>query len=141
MKVLNASDVRSDWGNFIDSVVREKPKFIKRSRDLTFMSSLDALETMLVAYTFNAQLYVENDKSVTLSLEEIDIVVNGENEDKALLVLAEDILEYAEDYYSEFNYWASAPNRKAHLPYVLKVLIQQDIEKIKSLITVKRQGV
>jgi len=39
-----------------------------------------------------------------------------------------------EKYYNEFEYWYSAPNRKAHLPYVLKVLLQDETEDILSMI-------
>lgn len=40
MFALNVTDVRKDWGGFIDSVIREKPKFVKRSRDFMLTTSI-----------------------------------------------------------------------------------------------------
>ena len=44
------------------------------------------------------------------------------------------ILEYAEDYYKEFQVWSAAPNRKGHVPYVLKALITGDASKLGDMI-------
>ena len=67
--------------------------------------------------------------------DEIDLIVNAETEEEAITKLAEEILEYAEDFYNEFNVWSIAPNRKAHIPYVFKVLILDDIKKVEELIS------
>jgi hypothetical protein len=134
MLTLNATDVRKEWGGFIDSVIREKPKLIKRSRDYIFASSLDMLNELLKAYTFTAELLTEADGSITASLKEIDIVVNGKDKEEALDNLACDLVEYAEEFYNEFEYWFSAPNRKQHLPYVLNVLVQDNVKKVKEII-------
>jgi len=134
MLAMNATDVRNDWSSIVDSVVREKPKFIKRTRDYMFLSNLEVLEGLLALYTFNAEIFAEEDGSVTLSLFEIDLIENGKDEQEARLNLAKSILEYSEDYYKEFSFWSSAPNRKPHVPYVFKSLILNDIEKIGELI-------
>jgi hypothetical protein len=137
MFALNASEVRREWGGFIDSVVREKPKIIKRSRDYIFATSLDQFKVILKAYSFTASLFVEENGSITASLNEIDIITNGSNADEALAKAAEELKDYAEEYYTEFEYWYSAPNRKPHLPYVLNVLCQGNIEGVKSIIDAK----
>jgi len=134
LEAINATDVRKDWGRFIDSVVRNKPKFIKRSRDYIFAASIDMLNEMLKEYTLTATVYEEENGTITAELEEIDIAANGSTEEEALDILASDLQEYAEEYYNEFEYWYSAPNRKAHLPYVLKVLLQDETEDILSMI-------
>jgi len=72
----------------------------------------------------------EADGSVTLSLNEIDLVENGKDESEARTKLAASILEYAEDYYNDFTYWGTAPNRRSHVPYVFKALFIGDIQKI-----------
>ncbi|MBQ3968599.1 MAG: hypothetical protein II688_07920, partial [Lachnospiraceae bacterium] len=88
------------------------------------------MEELLEGYSYSAVLMKENDGSVTLALNEIDLVENGKDEYDARLKLASAILEYAEDYYSDFSYWGSAPNRKSHIPYVFKALFIGDIQKI-----------
>ena len=72
-------------------------------------------------YLFSAHsemgVCLAHDGSVTLSLNEIDLVENGQTEDEAKWKLADSILEYSENFYNDFNYWSTAPNRKAHIPY------------------------
>ena len=130
MLAKNATEVRKEWSSVIDSVVRDKPTFIKRTRDKMWLSNLETMAEILEAYQFTAQKYVEEDGSVTLALNEIDLVENAENEPMARIKLAAAILEYASDYYNDYAYWSSAPNRKKHIPYVFKALIMEDVEKL-----------
>jgi hypothetical protein len=58
---------------------------------------------------------------------------NGVDERDAIRKMAAAILDYSQDYYNEFDYWFRA-NRKSHLPYVIKALLLNDIEKIGELI-------
>lgn len=134
MITINATDVRNDWSAVVDSVVRGKPRFIKRTRDYMFMSNISILESMLEPYTFTAKEFGEDDGSVTLSLNEMDLVDNGKDKQEALLNLAKDILEYAEIFFEDFDGWARG-ERKAHIPYLLKALIINDAEKIRGLIS------
>jgi len=133
MLAMNATQVRNEWSAVVDAVIREKPQFIKRTRDYMLLSNVDTLERLLVAYSFHAAVFVEEDDSVTMSLDEIDLTENGEDERSARLKMANAILEYALDYYNDFAYWARG-NREAHLPYVFKALILNDVEKIGGLI-------
>ena len=87
-------------------------------------------EDSLSDYSFSALRIDEEDGSVTLALNEIDLVENDTDESDARARLAAAILEYAENYYSDFSYWSSAPNRASHIPYVLKALFIGDIQKI-----------
>lgn len=134
MFTLNATDVRQNWSAIMECAVREKPQFIKRTRDYMVLADIKFLEELLAAYHFTADRFNEDDGSVTLSLKELDLVENSKTEDEAKLLLGHSILEYAEDYYSEFNLWNSAPNRKGHIPYVLKALIINDAKKIGDII-------
>jgi PHD/YefM family antitoxin component YafN of YafNO toxin-antitoxin module len=130
MFTISATEARKEWSSLIDTVVREKPAFVTRTRDLIILSNLQTMEALLERYSFTAEEFIEDNGSVTLSLNEIDLVVNSETKEKAVLMLAEELKEYAEEYYNEFNFWSNAPNRKSHLPYVLKVLLLDDINKI-----------
>lgn len=140
MITLNATDVRKDWSSVFDAAIREKPQFIKRTRDYAFFANIDILKTMLENYKFTADKYIEEDGSITLSLREIDLVVNDKSEKTTRSLLAHDINEYAEDYYHNFQRWYASSNRKPHLPYVLKVLIIDSIEEIAELINICQTG-
>ena len=130
MLMEQATTVRKEWSAVCDSVIHEKPKFIKRTRDKMWFSNLETMADILQAYHFTAMKYIEDDGSVTLSLNEIDLVENGKNEQEARYNLAKSILEYSLDYYNEYEMYSRSPNRKKHIPYIFKALIIDDLEKI-----------
>ena len=130
LQLMNATDVRKKWSSVVDATVRVKPQFFKRTRDYVFLSDFHFMEDLLAGYSYSATQMTEEDGSITLALNEIDLVENGKDEKDARKKLASAILEYAEDYYSDFSYWGSAPNRKSHIPYVFKALFIGDIQKI-----------
>lgn len=130
MLTMNATEVRKNWSEVSESVIREKPKFIKKTRDYMMLSNMDFINTLLSGYEFSAKKYIEEDGSVTLSLNEIALVENAPTEEEAIRLLSNSILEYAVDFYNDFNFWASAPNKKSEIPYVFKALALDDAEKI-----------
>ncbi|MBR6770141.1 MAG: hypothetical protein IKM28_02670, partial [Lachnospiraceae bacterium] len=44
--------------------------------------------------------------------------------------LQEEILEYAEEYYQNYDMYFHTPNRKGHVPYIFKALIMDAPEAI-----------
>jgi hypothetical protein len=135
MTTCNATEVRNNWSEYSDKVIREKPLFIKKTREYMFLSSLEQLCLILDGYDFSANLLKEENGSVTASLNEIDLIENADSEEGARLALGKSLLDYAEDYFDDFKVWNAAPNRKKHLPYVLKALTINDAALIgKSLI-------
>lgn len=130
MLMEQATAVRKEWSAVCDSVIHEKPKFIKRTRDKMWFSSLETMSEILDAYKFTAYKYIEDDGSVTLSLNEIDLVENGENEQAARIALGKAILEYSADYYNDYALYSHSPNRKGHIPYIFKALIMDSPELI-----------
>ncbi|MCD8014505.1 MAG: hypothetical protein LUG99_15280 [Lachnospiraceae bacterium] len=130
MLMEQATDVRKQWSAVCDSVIHDKPKFIKRTRDRMWFSNLETMSEILAAYHFTAQKYVEEDGSITLSLNEIDLIENGCDEHIARLAMGNAILEYSEEYYNEYELYSRSPNRKSHVPYIFKALITDDPEQI-----------
>lgn len=127
---LTASEARKEWSQMIDNVVREKPQFVKRTRDSILITDFNLMKDILDVYQFTANEYIEDDDTVTLSLNEIDLVENGSSEEEARMKLAQEILTYAYDYYESYQSWSVSPNRRQHIPYVLKALILRDINQI-----------
>lgn len=122
MNVLNATDVRKNWSVTLDAIVHDKPAYIKRTHDNIALMDVSTLNELLAGYKYTADKYDEDDGSVTLSLRELDIVVNDADLEATKRRLAEYIKEYAEEFYSEYNVWSKASNRKGHIPYVFKAL-------------------
>ena len=137
MVAINATTARNEWSSVLESVIREKPAFIKRTRDYLFLSDIGVLENLLSAYSYHAETFTEDDGSVTLSLNEIDLVENAADMPTAKSRLAVAILDYAQDYYKEFTYWARG-NRKSQIPYVFKALLLNDADKIGGFIECRR---
>ena len=138
MYTLNATEVRKNWSAVSDRAIREKPQLIKRTRDYMVLSSVDFIRELLSGYRFSAEEFVEDDGSVTLSLNEFDIAENAPTEDEAKEKLAAALLEYAHEFYDDFEYWSKAPNRKSHIPYVFKALMTDDTKEIKESIVCRR---
>jgi len=134
MLMEQATLVRKEWSAVCDSVIHEKPKFIKRTRDKMWFSNLETMSEILQAYQFTAFKYLEDDGSITLSLNEIDLIVNGKNEGEARFSLGQSILDYSLDYYNEYETYSHSPNRKKHIPYIFKALIIDDPQKIGDIV-------
>ena len=125
MVLEQATAVRKDWSNVCDSVVRERPQFIRRTHDEMVLSSFETMLSLLKEYKFTASGCKEKDGSVSLALNEMDIVVNGATIEIARQRMGEAILEYAEEYYENYALYSHSPNRKSHEPYVMKALLIQ----------------
>ncbi|HHY64947.1 MAG TPA: hypothetical protein GX501_07850 [Clostridiaceae bacterium] len=134
MLAVNATDVRKDFGRYIDEIVRVKPIFIKRSRDYFMGISLNMARELVKDVVFTADKYIEDDYSVTLSLHDFDIVMNDSDESSALDSLIEDLKEYALEFYEDIEYWSSDINRRKQLPKILKILLTNDNEELKESI-------
>ena len=124
---INATEVRKEWSSVVDGVIRERPILIKRTRDKIWLSDVQTMADILNAYQFTEEHFVEDDASITLSLNEMDLIKNAATETEARLLLAQSIAEYAAEYYEHYAVYSKAPNRKAHIPYVFKALLTEDI--------------
>jgi hypothetical protein len=133
-EILNATEVRKDWGRFIDSVVHGKPGIIKRNRDIILSLSIPQAKALLQNVSFKAYFIKEEDGTVTAGLEDIDLLVNREDEQATRLALAKELVDYADEYFNNFQLYFQAPNRRPHFPYVLAVWLQDDASGVAELI-------
>jgi len=134
MKLLNASEVRSDFSSFVDTVVRERPMVFKRNRDHVLSISIEQASSLLESYRFKANLIPEEDGSTTITLEDFDLVVNAPDHDLALLRMAEELVDYSQDYLDQFALYFKTTNRKKHFPYVMKVALADGIREVAGFI-------
>ena len=77
---------------------------------------------------FNVSLITEDDGSITGIIDELDLIENAETREGCVASLLSAMRDYARDFYSELELWGSAPNRRYHLPYVLKILSSSDAQ-------------
>lgn len=130
MLMEQATKVRKEWSSVCDEVIHDKPKFIKRTRDKMWFSNLETMEEILKAYVFTASMFEESDGTITLSLNEIDLIENGKDEIEAREKMGNAILEYSLEYYKEYEFYSHSLNRKRHIPYIFKALIMDGSKEI-----------
>lgn len=134
MQTINATDVRKKFSQFIDTVVREKPVVIKRNRDHVLSISLEQTVNLLADYRFNMNVFNEEDGSTTATLNELDLIINTMDKGSMKNLMAQEILDYAEDYFEQFNLYYNSPNRQKHFTYVLKAILANNLEEIAGFI-------
>ena len=134
MDIINSTDIRKNWSVTLDSVVHDKPAYIKRTHDYIALIDISTLNKILGGYKFYTDVFNEDDGSITLSMRDMDIIINDADRDSAIRRLASYIKEYAEEFYSEYNLWSNAPNRKSHIPYVFKALTLDEDAIIEEII-------
>ena len=131
-----ASEVRQHFSEFIDGVVRDRPGFVIRNRDAIAALNLEHIEVLLSTIEFHVQFHKDENGDIIGTLEEVDdLVVCESSKDEALQSLANDLIEYAEEYLTtSFKLYFNAPNRRNHFPYVLKVATQPTAEHVTRLL-------
>lgn len=134
MQTINATEVRKEFSQFIDTVVREKPVVIKRNRDYVLSISLEQTVNLLADYHFHMNVFNEEDSSITATLNELDLIINTMDKDNLKNLMAQEILDYAEDYFEQFNLYYNSPNRQKHFPYVLKAILANNIGDVAGFI-------
>ena len=140
MITVSEATTGNEWNSVVESVINDKPVFIDRTRDTVFFSDISVIEIFLSAYSFHAEIIIEDDGSHTLILDEIDLAENASDLPGAVNKLAASILNYAHDFYNDFLYW-SRGDRKNHVPYIFKALILNDPEKIGGVIVCRHGGI
>jgi len=130
MKLLNASEVRGDFSSFVDKVVRERPMVFKRNRDQVLSISTEQANSLLETFRFQAVIIPEDDGSTTITLEGFDLVVNAAEHSQALTKMAEELIDYSQDYFEQFSLYFKTTNRKKHFPYVMKVALAEGIQEV-----------
>jgi predicted RNase H-like HicB family nuclease len=129
--VLNATDVRANFGGFIDTIVREKPQAIKRNRDVIMAISKQHMKELLSVYELTFEYEQDEDGRYAGSIEQVeDIVADAQTLDELRIELARQLVEYAIEYEDNYSRYYNTPNRHKHAPYVLRVLLEDDIESV-----------
>lgn len=90
---------------------------------------------ILSAYELTFEYEQDEDGKFAGSVEQIEgIVAEGDTIEDLLHELARQLIEYAQDYYSNFLRYYNSPNRQRHAYYVFRVLLEDDIERVASII-------
>lgn len=120
----SSTDIRNNFSLTIDRAVRERPQFIRRTRDRVVLISDEYLSAILESYKIFCTVEAEEDGSIVITNDAIDdIIANGSTLAAAKRDLANQLLDYAHEFYENFDLYVKASNRRPHLAYVMKILM------------------
>lgn len=131
MNPVSATEVRKNWSLVCDDVARNKPRFIRRTHDDYIFASREYMLRLLEQTKYHVQIEQEDDGSWTGIVIELDLAENAPDKTRLIDQIAASILDYANEYYSDFQVYANAPNRTHHIPYITKALLLGNIETIR----------
>ncbi len=133
---MQFTEARKDLSSLYNKVYSTfEPVIIKRKQTEEIIAlRVDLQKQLLSNFTLKAEILSEEDGSITLALDQLEMYVNGQNVEIAVCELVKDLKEYVIDYLRRSQLFFNAPNRKSHFPYVLKVLLCDTDEEIRSLL-------
>ncbi len=135
VRYQNATDVRINFSKTLDNAVYSKPQFIRRTHNHVVMLGSEMLTALLSEANIHLSFLKEEDGSIIVTCEEIeDLIASGDTKEEAVKDFVNSIIEYAEEYYNEYELYSRAPNRKQHLPIVLRVLAADSAEDVKEML-------
>jgi PHD/YefM family antitoxin component YafN of YafNO toxin-antitoxin module len=132
------TEARNDFSNLYNEVYNAlKPVIVRRKqKEQVLLMRIDLQKVLLEEFKLKPKKLTENDGSITLALDEIELYVNADTTEKAVEELIQDIKNYAQDYIQRPQLFLNAPNRRSHFPYILRVLLCDNDDEIKSLLEV-----
>lgn len=133
---IQFTEARNQFSALYDTVFYTfNPTIIKRKQtEEIALLRVDLLKMVLSKFTFNPEILPEEDGSITLALDQLELYTNSDSLDDATLDLVQDLKAYAKDYSSRPQLFLQAPNRKSHFPYVLRILLCENDEEIRGLL-------
>lgn len=134
MQTMNASEVRREFSSFIDKVIREKPVAFKRNRDVVLSVSREQMVVLLESFRFKAVFEEAESGCIIATLHGFDLIIEAFSKEAAIQQLSFELIDYANDYINDFNLYHNSINRKGHFPYVLKVLLAENVEEVTGFI-------
>ncbi len=124
--LMKSADVRKNWSETINSVIRKRPMFFKRNKDKLAFMSLEQLQLLLEPFKLTMKILDEDDGSSTGIIEELDLLENAATVSELKVKLINELLAYCEEYMNEFQKYYHSTNRRNHFPYVYKVIANED---------------
>lgn len=133
---LNLTDARKEFSSLYDQVFNSfKPTIIKRKKsEEVLVLRVDQQKMLLVNYSLKPDIIKEDDGSITLALDNLELYSNGSSLEDAINELIEELKVYASDYLQRSQLFLHAPNRKSHFPYILRVLLCDSDKEIRDLL-------
>ena len=127
-----SSAVRKDWSRFVDEVIHKAPKFVQRNeRDVFVSMNMHYMSLLMdnIRYSVNIDYDAESNEYVG-TMDDFWFVEAGETEDEVNRKLAEQLLNFATDYYKDLHLYRTTPDFKKQFPKVLNALVIDDVNGV-----------
>lgn len=134
---LQFSEARRDLSALYDVVSHSlKPALIRRRRteEEVLLLRRDLARQLLRSFSLKLDVVYEKDGSVTLALDQLDLVVNGSTLEEAVNDLVRELKLYCQDYLERMPLFINAPNRRDHFPYILRIALCENDAEIRDLL-------
>lgn len=144
LEEIGFTDARADLSSVFDRVIHQiQPVIIRRRQDKAVIMKNDMLALLLQHLQLKGEMVVDSDKSYTVTLDApFDLYGNGPTPEEAINDLVQDLKLYAEQYMSLLPVFLHAPNRREHLPYILKItLFANEDAQIKEMLCIRHAEV
>ncbi|WP_052219157.1 exoribonuclease R [Thermincola ferriacetica] len=133
---LQFTQARKEFTAMYNHVFNEyRPMIVKRKQAEEIMVLRTDLQKMLLCkFSLKPEITTEEDGSITMTLDQLDIYTNAESLEEATKQLIEDLKIYAQDYIKRSQLFFNAPNRQSHFPYVLRILLSENDDEIRNML-------
>ena len=133
---LNFTNARNNLSSVYDEAYNDlKPIIIRRNvKEQVIMLRTDLQKLLLSNFSLKPEVLPEEDGSITLALDQVDISINADSLDQAKQEMAKELSLYARDYMERSQLFLNAPNRRSHFPYVLRILLCDNVEEVGQLL-------
>lgn len=130
------TDARKDFSSLYSQVYNTfKPALIIRNqREEVLILRTDLQKLLLSKFSLKPEVLPEENGSVTLALNELEIYSNAETLEDAINELIDELKFYAQDYIERSQLFLNAPDRRRHFPYILRILLAENDEEIRNLL-------
>jgi len=120
-KTVNITQFRDKAGPYFTAAVHDhQPLLIQRgAHDRGLLIGEDEALVLLGDRSFNPEV-IRGDGSISIWLPELGIYGEGSNYSEAKEDLLNEVRYYLDEYLANAADYLRAPNRKGHLPYVIK---------------------
>lgn len=134
-----SSDVRQEWSKFVDEVIHKSPKFVQRNeRDVFVSMNLEYMSVIMDSIRYSVEVeYDGESEEYIATMNDFWFVEAGKTEEIAVQKLADQLLDFAADYYKDLNMYQPTKDFKKQFPLVLKALITDDAKRIIDAFDVK----
>lgn len=134
---LQFTEARNQFSTLYDSVFNTfNPTIVKRKQtEQVAMLRVDLLKMILADYALKPEIINEEDGSITLALDSLELYSNNDTLELAINDLIEDLKIYAQDYMQRSQLFLNAPNRRSHFPYLLRILLCDNDQEIRELLS------